>query len=811
MAKWGTGYRWGSGTLWGQAGGGGMVSVPFSGEIVWIINIDWTGNGAINENAYIRQIDINRGREHYLNPSGSGFEKMQPGKATLVFDNSNGRYNPYNVDSPLYGDILPGRKIQILAYIVATKKTEVRFTGHITDLQPSADSKEVTITAEDGMRWLEDAEYSSGVIYSRMTFDAINLVLSFVNWPYQRNIQPSFQPLQVFEPGSGSSLSIIQQLAEANLGTFFIDRYGKAIFYPVNYLITTSHDIDESILLREIRISQPWETVRNKIKIIANRKGKRPESNVWTMAGIETFTAGQTKSFGATFKSSDGLSIEYLKANTAIDGTGNDVSDNFTVTKSDITSTNCTLSVTYNGTGTAYLLGLFLVGSAIVSAPESKTASDSTSILKYGPRSFTLDNPWLQDRSYAAAYASILNNHLKDPHKDPIIQIQQYPSVQYAIDLYDKINLTSATLGIDDTYTVAGIREKWLSDTGQNAVTTLYLQNVLYDSTIITPDPFYPGALPDVPFEDMPSWIDPWIPENNSPIIDPFSNFPVPDMTDFCLRTDADQTNAYPVTFTRNRLLNDNDNQIELESFLWFPCTLRTASSLNKSTMIVHGGWSYTNASGVQNYDILNSWWHVDAIASDKSVLCSGSIVNGYTSPRNVIFSPTTALEVAGFRIWIDKKGIYGIGTEFASGSIPVTDDNGTTVPGLTIGNYYCVEGYGGPWCNHSAFPSQLFWGIGIIIGGTYYVIGGDSYLGYNSGIASGKLLQVDNAFNNGKYGRGYWKAENTSEKIVITDPTKIDNSGSMNFIVRNSSLAGKKLMTINNIFMKNVCGTGIL
>jgi hypothetical protein len=810
MAKWGTGYRWGSGTLWGQAGGGGVVSVPFSGEIVWIINIDWTGNGAINENAYIRQIDINRGREHYLNPSGSGFEKMQPGKATLVFDNSNGRYNPYNVDSPLYGDILPGRKIQILAYIVATKKTEVRFTGHITDLQPSADSKEVTITAEDGMRWLEDAEYSSGVIYSRMTFDAINLVLSFVNWPYQRNIQPSFQPLQVFEPGSGSSLSIIQQLAEANLGTFFIDRYGKAIFYPVNYLITTSHDIDESILLREIRISQPWETVRNKIKIIANRKGKRPESNVWTMAGIETFTAGQTKSFGATFKSSDGLSIEYLKANTAIDGTGNDVSDNFTVTKSDITSTNCTLSVTYNGTGTAYLLGLFLVGSAIVSAPESKTASDSTSILKYGPRSFTLDNPWLQDRSYAAAYASILNNHLKDPHKDPIIQIQQYPSVQYAIDLYDKINLTSATLGIDDTYTVAGIREKWLSDTGQNAVTTLYLQNVLYDSTIITPDPFYPGALPDVPFEDIPSWIDPWIPDNNSPVIDPYDL----DLTNACLRTDADQTNAINVTFTKNRLTNETDNFDAKESFIWYPCTLRASNAMNKSTLIIWGGWSYMNDSGVQTYEVMNAWWHVDAIRADKSVVCSGVITNISNYQRNVIFSPTDAVEVAGFRIWIDSLSDYSPGDELVSGSIPVADDNGATVSGLVVGNYYCVEGFGGPWLDRSWEPTWQHWSIGMLRGyyAEYWTIGGDSWVGYLLGTANAYILKVDNRIGiSSRYSRGYWKAANTHEHIVVCDGQKVDNGGSMDYIVKYARKPGKKLMTINNAGIKNVCGTGIL
>jgi hypothetical protein len=659
VAKWGDGWRWHGGTLWG---GTGVASDPFSGDVVWIVNIDWAGTGAVNESDYTRNIDIKRGREHYINTIGSGFERMRPGRASILMDNSSGRFDPYNTASALYPNVLPGRKVQISVYDVATKITHVRFTGHITDIQPSSGINEVTITCEDGMRWLADADYSSGVIYAKTTSEAINLVLSFVNWPYARNIQTSLQPLQVFEPGNGAALDIIQELAEANLGVFFIDRFGNATFYPVSYTTTTSHSIDQSTLLREIRIKQPWETIRNKIRVIANRKGKRPASAIWTMAGVETFATGESKTFGAQFSSADSLTVQTLTANTLSNGAGADVSGNFTVGKTSVTATECTLTVTNGSGAAAYLLALRLVGNAIVSAPEVKASDDTTSIATYGPRSFVLDNTWLQDRAFAAAYATMLKNHLKVPHKDPIIQIQERPSIQHPIDLYDKVVLGAHNLGIESsdstTFTVGGIDEKWLSDTGQSVVTTLYLQTVLYDNTVITPDPFDPGALPDVPFPDTPYWYDPYTPSD--PYV-PDSPDIHPDPTNACLAVGAFATVPAwikPVASPAVHLTATN-----LSHIMYYPCTLRPANALNKSYLAIHMD-SFTGGNPTWTASFTTNFLKVTAIDAGGADICNSTLTvaaNGMNTAY-AWFLPPAAIEVAGFKVTkTEWSGIAGI------------------------------------------------------------------------------------------------------------------------------------------------------
>jgi hypothetical protein len=672
MAKYGDGYRYKSGTLWGQAGGGGVVSDPYSGEVVWIVNIDWFGTGGVNEADYTRDINMIRGRQHYVNPGGSGFEKMRSGRVTITMDNINGRFDPYNADSPLYGYLLPGRKIQISVYDVATKATHIRFTGHVTDIQPSSGINEVTITAEDGMRWLTDAEYSTGVTYAKTVSEAIDLVLSFVAWPYARNIQPSLQPLQVFEPGTGSAITVIQELAEANLGAFFVDRFGNAVFNPVSYDVTTSHTIDQSQLLREIRFQQPWESVRNKIRVVANRKGKRPASIVWNMPGVERFEIGQTKVFGASFKNSDNITVENIIANSQIDGNGSDYSNYFTIAKSAVTSTECTLTATNNSGAVAYLISLRLVGNALVSSPENMTASDATSISTFGPRSFVLDNQMLQDRSFAAAYATMLKDHLKDPHKDPIIQIQQRPSLQYPIDLYDKVVLTSSKLGIDATYTVGGIEERWQAETGQDVITTLYLQTVLYDNTVITPDPFIPGALPEMPIPDMPPWYEPYIP--------PLPEIVLPDTTVTCLSGQY-PTGPFYLTPTQTTLTSAPP---VLEAVMNYPCTIRPAGVLYPSQLRLNIR-TYEQIAGVWTPYVPNDIIKVTAFNSSNVDVATAVITGGGTAQtdRFATFYPASSLDVKGFKLKLDYSGVNGV---------PASDVT-TTPEGLTVVHF----GFDGP------------------------------------------------------------------------------------------------------------------
>ena len=807
MAKYGT-FKYHSGTLYGT--GDAVVIPDGDGDVTWIANIKWDGSTPVNEAGYLTNFNSFRGAEHYIETNGNGFEVIEPGKAILTLDNSDLRYDPYNTLSPIYPYVVPGREVQISVYIHETKVTEEIITGFITDIQPVSGTEEVQITVEDGMRQLADAPYSQGLKYSITISDAINEVLSVAKWNNPKNIQSTNQPLQVFDPSGEKSLDIIRGLSNANMGTFFIDRKGKACFYPISYTSPTTTVFSSDLINREIRVPQPWETVRNSVTVMANRRAKRPNSVIWTFAGIVEIAAGDTFTFGAGFNKADGLAqplpnIDYV-ANTLSDKTGTNISDQFTVAFVDVTTNECQISVKNETDAAGYLLWLRITGYEIVSSQLKSFVSDTASINFYKPRQFILDNKWLQDRNFADYYAAAACAHLNDPQKNPIIQIDQRPTLQYSFDLMEHANLVVASRSIDTTSEIYGIRHEWLNDTGQNVKTTVYLQDVIYDATVITPDPFNPvgggglNDLPDVPFDNQPIWLDPWNPDTEFP--------EMPDMTDFCLLTNAGETQEFAVTVDNKRLENKVGGI--REAFIWYPCTLRAANALNKSVLNIYGGWSYEDSTSdneyIWKYESENSWWHVDAINSSKVVLASATLSSITNYPRFATFAPSTPLEVAGFRIWIDEKEDYGIGDTVLTGS--VNSDEGYLIPGLTTDNYYSIEASGGPWLEVGQQGYDFM--IKLATSDSYTTIGGNHDGVFVIGTPSGDVLDISR-IENGNYARAIIKAKNTYFWYCVNDDNFWNNSGTLGYIVKNSRIAGNKLMTINNASLKNICGTGIL
>lgn len=688
MAQYKT-FRYGDGTQYGD--GDPVVQVPFTGETVWVIQVDWAGTGyGVNEAVNCQGMTISRGRRYTVKPDGSGLEPMGVGSATLQMDNNDRRYDPYNAGSPIYPNVLPGRKITIYGMDVSSSVIEVIFTGHITDIQPSSESNTVTISAEDGMRWLSDAQIDTAAVYAMTTDEAINETLTLAGWPFPRDVHTTPQPIQVFEPMPGDANTLLQSLAESNLGCFFVSKEGEATFFPLSYDTVSTYALDQTQLLKEIRVPQPWETVRNKIALVANRRGKRPLGEIWSMQSIETFDDAEVMFYEANFATADNIAqpvpVTDFTCNSASDGTGTDVSASFQCFLAGQTTTTCIIRMTNNSGAVAYLTWMRLMGRAIATSPETIRSEDSASVSTYGPRRFNLDNPWLQDKAYTQAYAAIVKDFLKAPQMNPIIRIQQRPTIQLAIELLDKINLDVSALGISDTFRVGGIDHEWLTSNGQSVLTTLYLQKVLHDDTAITPDPYYPGQ-PDIPDLPWPPGTPPYLPPYD-PWLPPYDD---PPAGGICL-DGTYQTGEFACLITGGY---DMDSQITTELFIWYPCTLRPGNVPFPSYLILPGYF----------YSMPAEMLHVDAIDGGGNVLVSGVVHYRtiYIPVSDLVadFRPSIATEVAGFRLWITPtSGGYIIGDEISRGTLVNDDGHGTNLvatvhPG--IAGTFAITTYDGP------------------------------------------------------------------------------------------------------------------
>ena len=121
--------------------------------------------------------------------------------------------------------------------------------------------------------------------------------------------------------------------------------------------------------------------------------------------------------------------------------------------------------------------------------------------------------------------------------------------------------------------------------------------------------------------------------------------------------------------------------------------------------------------------------------------------------------------------------------TQKSTGAITVTAEAGVTVSGLTSGQYYCIEGRGGPWHASVGLTDQFTYGLSNDGGGSWSGVAGWS------GASSAFLLnlpawgiRVEKADN--LRARTFWKATTTSIKIRVADSAGNfgDNGGSFSY-----------------------------
>ena len=139
------------------------------------------------------------------------------------------------------------------------------------------------------------------------------------------------------------------------------------------------------------------------------------------------------------------------------------------------------------------------------------------------------------------------------------------------------------------------------------------------------------------------------------------------------------------------------------------------------------------------------------------------------------------------------SESLFILGDEIGNGSIPVTNQTGIEITGLTIGEWYAVEATGGPWKEvglilteglyrfqadfGSGFTGETFQVAANYIGSEYLELLHD-YESYPLYPEAGKLFRV------------YWQAINTTLKLRVADVEGLfaDNIGSLGYLLRHAT-----------------------
>jgi hypothetical protein len=147
----------------------------------------------------------------------------------------------------------------------------------------------------------------------------------------------------------------------------------------------------------------------------------------------------------------------------------------------------------------------------------------------------------------------------------------------------------------------------------------------------------------------------------------------------------------------------------------------------------------------------------------------------------------------SAFRV---QSAIYTPGSVLSSGSIPVTSDDGATITGLTIGQWYAVESFGGPWAPWVGITPRFYtFSASNISSGSS---GWEGIMGFQDGMPIDPYRGVTYPATYqsypswasyyeavGNYGRFYFQATTTSIRVRVADYGGCgDNTGTLSWML---------------------------
>lgn len=465
------------------------VLAPVQSGLLWLIQVDWDDDGAFdgwNEALWVKSVSWKRGRQHYIQSTGGGFETMAPGELYVTLRNDDGRFDPYDTDSPLYPHVSPEHLVQVLVKSGDSGSALAVFTGLLGDIQEAGtvDDPQVRLTIHDGWAFLQDADAYVALQESLTTDDAMSDVLSSISWPtaWGSSLETGADRIPYFWC-ENKAADVLNELAESEMGIIFLAADGKVKFHNRHHTASAVATLDSTDIDKDVKLSQPWETKRNTIKVLVHPREAETLAVLWQLRDTPVIHAGTSLEIWAEFKDSAGNVCPAMDVvcETTTDWTMNTQSDG---SGTDLTA-SCTVSLTPYGKTARLVLAN---NSALDGYPDMQVRGkavatlDAVLIVKQTAdkrqRILEIDLDWQQSVNNGTAMAAFLNDFLDTAQKNPVIRLLAHAD-QFSMDIADYIDLSVSGKGIANVdYRVGGIEGEWLDESGEDVLITLYLETI---------------------------------------------------------------------------------------------------------------------------------------------------------------------------------------------------------------------------------------------------------------------------------------------------------------------------------------------
>lgn len=496
MARWGDTIPWGT-FVWGD--------VVETADLLWFVDIDWNRDNHFdgsNEARLMFDIKIERGRKTMLKNTGSGFQSLMPGKCTIKLRNNDGRYDGWNEDSSIYPYVKYGPEVRIRNALQSDGVMKDVFYGQIVDIRPYGYGGDayVEIEIEEMSRKLRESSAACSIEQNLTPGAAIERILDAAKWQnrWGRNIDAGTGNIPFhWASGSKKALTELEDLSNSFLGIFFIAADGRATFIDRNTVPSSTLELDQSLLLKDISMPQPWYNERTVTRLKAHPRRAAALGVIYRVEGDSILVeAGRSRTIWPNYSYNNqptpAINVEQPVGSTDYfafanaDGTGTDYTANCTMTLTDF-GDNAKLVIRNTGGFNFYVTERQIKGQAIYEEDiDDITYPEDISDVE-DQRTFVQDLPWQQSVNEAFDYSQVLGAFLAQLHPFPVVKLRGRHDIQFALDLFNVVPTDIEKLGlVGVSFRVGGISHQSKSETLQDIETKLYLEPYLTSGTYWT-------------------------------------------------------------------------------------------------------------------------------------------------------------------------------------------------------------------------------------------------------------------------------------------------------------------------------------
>lgn len=457
----------------------------------WAVLVDWDGDASFADPIDdITQYVI--GADWRLGMSKAWQTICDEPTLNLTLRNTDGRFNPERTDSPLYGYLLPNKRIKI------TKDGTVKWIGFTdtftSDWEAAGDKTGETVaklTATGFKKRLQDALIAVPLYEQKRTDEIIADILLRVVLPpatanlwvlgvtgkselgvttrlgaasdyssLEEGIMLSYYGDLRTESVNKSAWAMLDELVAAERGKLFQDENGKVIFWNRDHLLddtVTDGTIDSQGAIKPIKPKYSYgDSLINEVRVACYPRTEGGNITLWSLDSTLTIEANSSIEFEAKFKDGDGKAAGAYQ-NVAYGGVTWGVGSG--AVSISAKADRATVTVSNTSSSAITLTAMNITGDVITSNNRMEVVlADEASVALYGKRpGQNLNLTALTD--YADAF-DICEWELNQ-RAAPRGEVKQFSLINPSVELVigDRLRVTASELGHDKAYFVVGMQQ----------------------------------------------------------------------------------------------------------------------------------------------------------------------------------------------------------------------------------------------------------------------------------------------------------------------------------------------------------------